>query len=1171
MSKSTEQGSTATDLAAPRTGGRARVLFGVAVGFVAVAGTAALLFMLVGNSRYTALKRQYARQMAHIAGQVEASVSYCEERVQAAVGASERLKSCRGGFVTGHQAADEPVYSIQRDTSHSAAFELTLSDLLLGVRQNAERRRNGRADALQQVLLVNAQGRVLDQLQTRSTLRLNEFPPLLKGGTAGPYVVDHFVVGPDTYVAFVQPLPLLLAPIDASGAVGSNTRLSLVGLAGKEPLETARFEVSPVYFLWAVLLLSMGVLALPLTKLWLIGHKAPFGRVDLALLFASAILTALLATTLFLGFLARNRLQVALDDQLRTVARQLGRDFDQRVSDSARVLAQVDNTAKLGQLGVVCSQVQENENLFCQGDVPGAPKDWRRLFITDAQGMQISKLVRERDITPFVNLSKRSYFVRARDNRLESVHFANAQKQSETVAISADIVKSVTTSALVLIVAKPQRTGSTLNHVVGIESDLGAFSKRVLPAGFQALIVHPYSGDILLHIGREAYYAEDIYSSVDDSDSVRAQVSARVRAPLDFEYLNAPMRAQIQPLASGLSLLVLAPSSIVDKLIRQIVVLSLVGFAVLSFFVAWALMFWQVVLTIHKPAPDALVLSSGRVATPADLKPPARLFQPDATKRLHYARIGLAALALGIVQGLCALLLPSVSLAIWLPLSAACALALMRVLSSVGERPQRPPPRGRLGICENLQLAYSTCCFGFLVLLICAPVAALFGASYEALAELSTRAEHNHIGRSLRPPDQSVGKLRSQLAVGGIALDANDSSWRAGHAQSDFRGCLWQPMSCLMDLLRPFDHAAVQGSGRLYQVDRDTEINGQLAMRQFARHSDELSSQQTPGFKLTSRVPTLASLHYNRLRLVGLCTIFALFLMANVVVLYRSMERLLTLRLLSSHERPKVVSADDLTAELGARLSTLPSRHKVARILLLATPELAERVCRCRNAQPIPTFHEFDGRLNDPDILWCVTDLMSLDESQILQLERAYTQARGAVLVFTPNDWTRVGDVERRARWAKLFRDQPAIRPYERHHSPTGPSQLVTMWSECDQDERRVLGQLSRRGYATPHPGNTRTLEHLVARHILDPDTLTFRTKELLDFVRTQTSSADLAELERGNEPSPWRAIRVPLTTSVAILLMSIGVSQPELAAAGLSIPGLFALLPAVISRVTNR
>jgi hypothetical protein len=136
---------------------------------------------------------------------------------------------------------------------------------------------------------------------------------------------------------------------------------------------------------------------------------------------------------------------------------------------------------------------------------------------------------------------------------------------------------------------------------------------------------------------------------------------------------------------------------------------------------------------------------------------------------------------------------------------------------------------------------------------------------------------------------------------------------------------------------------------------------------------------------------------------------------------------------------------------------------------------------------------------------------------------------------------------------------------------PEDDRAMLSQWVVCDPDEQRVLAQLVRRGYATPHPGNEPALERLVERGLLSADTLTPISKPLGKFVRRRMSGAALRALESRENASPWHAVRVPLATAVTILLVSLGVSQPELAAAGLSVPGALALFPAIIQRLASR
>jgi hypothetical protein len=104
-----------------------------------------------------------------------------------------------------------------------------------------------------------------------------------------------------------------------------------------------------------------------------------------------------------------------------------------------------------------------------------------------------------------------------------------------------------------------------------------------------------------------------------------------------------------------------------------------------------------------------------------------------------------------------------------------------------------------------------------------------------------------------------------------------------------------------------------------------------------------------------------------------------------------------------------------------------------------------------------------------------------------------------------------------------------------------------------------VLAQLALDGYVAPQRDNDPMIAHLRARGILRRDRLAFAEPHFCTFVRHTVSADELRNSASTAQHDAWNAIRVPLSTAVALVLCFVSFMQPELAAVGLPISSILA------------
>jgi hypothetical protein len=294
---------------------------------------------------------------------------------------------------------------------------------------------------------------------------------------------------------------------------------------------------------------------------------------------------------------------------------------------------------------------------------------------------------------------------------------------------------------------------------------------------------------------------------------------------------------------------------------------------------------------------------------------------------------------------------------------------------------------------------------------------------------------------------------------------------------------------------------------------------------------------------------------------------------ANAVA-YQSIQRLFFTDVLT--ERKGALAAKfKLTPDALAR-DLLPSKH--ARVLVLHPP--CELAAKLENDPRFAQLPELSSPCSPPKAVLFVADLGPLLANATWSDRiREAAAIEPALLVLSGVDPLRQGPADQRRTWAATLKDFRVVggpgRPTAVAPAKHGPALIggeqpseatfAHEWATSDDDEQRVLAQLAIDGYASPNPRNAPTLRHLTARGLLDSDTLTLHDDDFRDFLRRTVSSDDLQAWQAGETALAWRAVRLPLSVGVTILLVLLGVSRPDLAETGALLPPVAAGLPILL------
>jgi hypothetical protein len=418
-------------------------------------------------------------------------------------------------------------------------------------------------------------------------------------------------IGSTRYRLFLQPVALavpLLGPTVSGGDAGSpakareDSTLLLAGLVREERFGTELYQVPPTSFLWAAALVAMAVFSWPLAKLWLVGPRTRFGRVDAAFLITSAAIATALSALLFPVLLAQASLGQRLDRQLMEVADQIATQLDEQVASAARaldafvtqtasyrqVLATSDDRSKWPEIRAACETLSHHEQgAGADGEesveerAPTSPAallsevtyrdDERRwpfcefvnapslltgqpatgqgelAFWVNREGLQQLKRVTGQQGTPAVAVTGRNYFQQALDGRAYPLGPASPGGAPTLLGVP-EVVRSVTSSQKVLLVARPTAEEGKITGVAAVEAKISALRAPVLPKGFQMAAIRS-DGVVMLHSKLDSHHGHSFFEDLAGraGGELKALMAAGTSGELDARYRGTPSRLSSRP------------------------------------------------------------------------------------------------------------------------------------------------------------------------------------------------------------------------------------------------------------------------------------------------------------------------------------------------------------------------------------------------------------------------------------------------------------------------------------------------------------------------------------------------------------------------------------------------------------------------------------------------
>jgi hypothetical protein len=308
-----------------------------------------------------------------------------------------------------------------------------------------------------------------------------------------------------------------------------------------------------------VLLALIGLLALPVLKLWTLGPRERLRWWDVHLLAGTGVLAVALVTVLIgslwlSGFIARQ-----VDDEMDAVSRSLRANFATELKGS------LDLLMGFAECRATNAPSGEPTRLRLLLERPAA--DWcatavayealqkgltdyphvEMLILADATGQQLEKWTVRGQYTRFLNMSGYAVFRDVLERRFQHLNGANGQPTHPfSISVSTSENTGEKLSLLSIEVPSP---GAGDARVATMVTRMLSLTRPVLPPGLEFAVIDERGG-VAFHSrdGRRLY--ENLHAESHDSAELRAASLARRAMVGDLVYHGRPTRIHAHPIAS---------------------------------------------------------------------------------------------------------------------------------------------------------------------------------------------------------------------------------------------------------------------------------------------------------------------------------------------------------------------------------------------------------------------------------------------------------------------------------------------------------------------------------------------------------------------------------------------------------------------------------------------
>jgi hypothetical protein len=293
--------------------------------------------------------------------------------------------------------------------------------------------------------------------------------------------------------------------------------------------------------------------------------------------------------------------------------------------------------------------------------------------------------------------------------------------------------------------------------VAAIETPLTGLDKPILPLEFQTVVVDS-NARIMLHSHNHAFLGQNFLDLVNSPDELRSSIAAGVPDELDVRYMGSPSRVRVERLPGiDWAILVIAPTTLIDVPITQLVLVSLAAFALLLVVATLFLSIWLAGVGLRR--------RYGRANE--EVRTSLNYFRPDARYTYGYGQLGIRMLVLSAAVCFATLLAST-----WIPTAPALLIIVASALIAWKDHPKdiEDRSRSRGGWRNSLSITYCLWCFGLVCVFVVTPGTVIFCRVFDVVSENLVRAEQAHYAEKLRyEPMSSCEPTRGDAASGGVS------------------------------------------------------------------------------------------------------------------------------------------------------------------------------------------------------------------------------------------------------------------------------------------------------------------------------------------------------------------------------------------------------------------
>jgi hypothetical protein len=905
--------------------------------------------------------------------------------------------------------------------------------------------------------------------------------PGFDGKTAvAPRILEKVEIGGAPHRVFLQPVatrfsPYRACPQSTPACNDVGPWLAVVGLVTEARFAKESVQLLPTTYLWAIVGFALAIASWPLAKLWLVGPRSRFRRFDVALLASAAIAATFLTTVAVAALLARNRLTMRTDDQLRAASEKLEAKLNNELDSAADALRGFEDETKpmrrrfasqepapasvadvlaaeaecaalaADMNGNYMSNVYEAKPRagYCEyaGRPPQAPQDGSKprlpgsLFWADRDGfVRINRVESGRFDLP-VRINERGYFQQALegagqcrfeykgDEGTQSSFIPCVRTEEKLRVGAAEVVRSLTSAEKILVLARPTfGEGSEVTGVAAVElslarDDAATFARgMVLPLGFQAAVVRS-DGTVMLHSNLDAHHGHDVFADEESGGELREAIRTKSMGPFDARYLGRMSRAHVRPHPrTGWYIVVFAAGAAKDSAVVEAAVTTAVQYSL--FVLALALL--SLVAAARSYPEDGysgfdLRPSAGAVPTYRALRHLFFWASVPATFGLitvgSFIPTNVLSLAVVAILGTCAWRVASGS---W-------------TIKDRDDFTLTNPDEATTVLAKN----YAACGAWIAVILVVLPSASFFLGSFEGAATKLVQAELDHYRQKLEAR-RECGNLANPPECSNIVYPS-DSPYVNDSVVADFFHADWPwPAHEIVDRWGFLTNGEYHGAS---MTDRDLQSSFEPEHVSYAKpstrweqHTSSVSMiDGSRGLRLDATVPHLSTTRLYSFRNLGLWLLGIVLVGAGLrALVYQSIKRLYHLPVIgilcALAETNGPVEAEAVLARV----------RKTKKPILLTFPGeslTSDLRSLTFGFAPAPVAAASPTLAGDPEPVALVADLQAILDSEVAldNLEKAVLA--GQLLIATSAvDPLRRAPEKLRDRWARVLSSFEVLR-----------------------------------------------------------------------------------------------------------------------------------------------